>query len=97
MREANPVPTFSYVIQELKKRNPDLAYLHLVESENKEKESLDWARKIWKGDGEGVFLSALGHDRESGLRYAEEKGDVIVYGRSFIANVSLFLFRGVES
>ena len=95
MREADPVPTFTYLIQELKKQNPDLAFLHVVESVDKEKESVDWAREAWKGDGKGIFLSALGHDRESGLRYAEEKGDVIVYGQKFISNVSIIFLGGL--
>ena len=58
-------------------------YLHCCQ-----KESIDWARKAWKGDGKGVFLNAQGHDRDTGLKFAEEKGDLIVYGQKFISNVS---------
>ena len=31
MREENPVPTFTYLVTELVKRHPNLAYLHVVE------------------------------------------------------------------
>lgn len=31
MRMKDPIPTFSYVIHELVKRHPELAYVHFVE------------------------------------------------------------------
>lgn len=86
MRMKDPVPTFSYLASELKKRQPGLAYLHAVEDHLKIK-SNDFLRKIWQPNG-GVFLSAGGHNRESAFKFAEEKGDVVVFGKMFISNVS---------
>jgi NADPH2 dehydrogenase len=37
-----------------------------------------------------VLISAGGYTRELGMEYADTKGDLIVYGRPFIANVRLF-------
>ncbi len=30
MREENPVPTFTYLVNKLKEKHPDLAYIHVV-------------------------------------------------------------------
>lgn len=40
-----------------------------------------------------VLISAGGYTRELGMEYADTKGDLIVYGRPFIANVRFFFFR----
>jgi hypothetical protein len=37
-----------------------------------------------------VLISAGGYTRELGMEYADTKGDLIVYGRPFIANVRFF-------
>jgi NADPH2 dehydrogenase len=94
----NPVPQFRYVVQELKNRHPDLAYIHMVEparSDVVESESAalpaksnDFAREIWKKDG-GVFISAGEFDPERALEHSDKTGDVIAFGRWFISNVSI--------
>ncbi|THH03299.1 hypothetical protein EW145_g6368 [Phellinidium pouzarii] len=89
MRMADPIPTFSHYVTEIRKRNPDLAYLHAVEGAM-EGDSNDFAREIWGvGKAEGaVFLSSGGHNRETALKNTE-KGDVVVFGRWFISNPDL--------
>lgn len=86
MRMPDPVPTFTYFVQQLKARHPDLAYLHGIEGKEPG-DSLDFVREIWSGDGKGVFVSAGGFSRESALRLAEEKGDIVAFGKYFISNV----------
>lgn len=93
MRMADPIPTFSYILNEIRKRHPDFAYVHLTEGDFAKGDSLDFARKIWHADRlaseEGVFISASEHSRESAFKFAEEKGDVIAFGRYFISNPDL--------
>ena len=86
MRMEDPIPTFSYFVRQLKERQPELAYLHAIEG-TEPTDSLDFIRDIWSSDGKGILLSAGGHSRESALRTAE-KGDLAVFGRWFISNVS---------
>ena len=31
MRMPDPIPTFTYLVSEIKKRHPDLAYIHVTE------------------------------------------------------------------
>lgn len=91
MRERDPVTTFSYLIRSLKERHPDLAYIHVIEPTPQSTDdaanppSNDFARAIWQP---GVFLSADGHTRESAFKAAKERGDVVVFGKWFISNVS---------
>jgi len=75
MRMADPVPQFSYIIQQLADRFPSLSYIHMVEPRTTgggidlvppPGESLDFARKIWKKTGR-VFLSAGGFTAENVL------------------------------
>lgn len=84
----DPVPTYTYFVSQLKARHTELAYLHAIEG-TEPTDSLDFIRDIWSKDGKGVFLSAGGHSRESALRTTQEKGDIAVFGRWFISNVSV--------
>lgn len=96
----DPIPQFRYLVQQLKNRHPDLAYIHLFEPTfnvdpvemNTEsqagKRSNDFAREIWKKGG-GVVVSAGDFDPERALKHAETTGDVIAFGRWFISNVSV--------
>ncbi|CAE6510641.1 unnamed protein product, partial [Rhizoctonia solani] len=74
MRMQDPVPTFSYVLQELVQKYSDLAYVHFVEPIAEEKpapdaqgleqiESNDFAHDIW---APRPFLSAGGYDAKRG-------------------------------
>lgn len=93
MRMADPVPTFSYVLEEIRKRHPNFAYVHFIEGDASKGESLDFARKIWHSGRplgeEGVFLSCGEHTPESAFKHAEEYGDVVVFGRTFTSNPDL--------
>ncbi|KAG8691674.1 hypothetical protein FRC08_010112 [Ceratobasidium sp. 394] len=102
MRMKNPIPTFSYVLEQLVQRYPDLAYVHFVEPAGNfgpavsrayedgavpVPETNDFARAIW---GPRIFLSAGGYDAESALKAADNmKNAGIVFGRYFISNPDL--------
>lgn len=98
MTMTDPVPTFTYFANEIKRRHPHFAYLHAVEprvagtafrdeDEIKPQEENDFLRKIWAPK---PFISA-GHTRASGIEAADEKGDLVAFGRQFISNVSCCL------
>jgi len=93
MRMADPIPTFSYLVEELKKRFPRFSYIHVVEPrvmgnddvEPPQGETNDLLRQIWSPK---VYLSAGGFtEKASGA--VPKMGDVIVYGRWFISNPDL--------
>ncbi|KAF8980712.1 hypothetical protein BDQ17DRAFT_1438830 [Cyathus striatus] len=104
MRIDNPVPQFAHFASTLKDTHPDLAYLHVPEpridgiygkkhsesdarfGNDTSSESNDFLRAIWRPK---PFISAGGYIRESALIRAEEKGDIIAFGRRFIANPDL--------
>ena len=86
----DPMPQFSHIIRRIRDEYPDFAYIHLVEPPVDEVVDMDPGsndafRRMW---APRRFLSANGHTAESAARVAEEKGDVIVFGRYFISNVS---------
>jgi len=94
MRMEDPIPTFSYLAQQLKERLPNFAYLHVteprvmgnVDCESPQHESNEFIRKIWAAPK--VLLAAGGFDEK--VRDAVPKmADVIVYGRYFISNPDL--------
>ncbi|TFK72623.1 FMN-linked oxidoreductase [Pluteus cervinus] len=91
----DPIPQFSHVVTEIKRKHPDLAYIHVVEARVSgindvevvlESESNDFIRDIWSPR---PLISAGGYVRESALKVAEEKGDIIGAGRWFISNPDL--------
>ncbi|KAI5827754.1 FMN-linked oxidoreductase, partial [Schizophyllum commune Tattone D] len=97
MRMQDPVPQFTHFVTELRARHPDLAYLHLIEprvegymSRSDEDieagESNDFLREIWAPK---PFISAGAYTRETAIKTAEEKGDIIAVGRYFISNPDL--------
>lgn len=93
MREADPIPTFSAILRELKKR--DLSYVHVVESRvdfgGLPSDNLLWAREIWKPQ---PIVLASGFGPENALataQQAEENGEqvLVAIGRHFISNPDL--------
>ncbi|KAF5372387.1 hypothetical protein D9615_009290 [Tricholomella constricta] len=101
MGMSDPKPTFGYVVGELRRRFPRLSYIHVVEprvsgvttlAHVPEGQSNDFIREIW-GSGDGVhdrrLISAGGYNRNLGIAQADAKGDLIAYGRPFIANPDL--------
>lgn len=89
MGMVDPTPQFLHFINSLREDHPNLAYIHVlqpsVENGVRLPGSNDAFREAW---APRPFLSADGHDRDSALRDSAQYGDVIVFGRHFIANVS---------
>ncbi|KAJ7485334.1 hypothetical protein FB451DRAFT_1337587 [Mycena latifolia] len=88
---ADPKPTYSHLVTEIRNRHPELSYIHLFEPDGVtpgDVRSNDFIREIW---GTRRLISAGGYsdNRERGIRAAEEKGDIIAYARAFIANPDL--------
>jgi NADPH2 dehydrogenase len=102
MKMANPIPQFTYLIEQLTARYPRLSYIHFVEPRTTgggvdvvpaANESNDFARQIWKKTGR-PFLTSGGYTPEDALEHMRgvdgcgRERDVVVFGRRFIANVS---------
>jgi NADPH2 dehydrogenase len=95
----DPLPTFGFLVSQLRLHHPNLAYIHVVEPriDGASTEVVDFGgrsndvlRNIWEsGDGpnDRRLISAGGYTRALGIECADTKGDLIAYGRSFIANV----------
>ena len=95
MKMDDPKPTFTYFASQLKAWQPRLAYLHVVEPrvvgmyDRKDAdigidEENDCIRSVWAPK---PFISAGGYNRISAIDAAERRGDLIAFGRHFIANV----------
>ncbi|KAK9383872.1 uncharacterized protein V2V93DRAFT_319294 [Kockiozyma suomiensis] len=91
----DPYPTFAYLLSELEKRYPNLAYVHYIEgrvsgSEDRtvtEEENIqDSYRKLWSG----VWITAGGYSPESAATYADAyPNSLVAFGRHFISNPDL--------
>ncbi|KAI0826125.1 FMN-linked oxidoreductase [Irpex lacteus] len=94
MRIPDPIPQFSYVVEQIAKRQPNLAFIHVVEprvqgSEDRDapaSESNDFIRAIWQPR---PLISAGGYTRELAIEVAEKKDDLIAFGRYYISNPDL--------
>lgn len=95
MKDDTPVETWGYMTRQLQKNHPNMAYLHFIEarsdfySDSKVNtiDTLSPYRQIWKGSfiTAGGFSTAVQH----ALNIAEETGNLIAFGRAFIANPDL--------
>jgi len=85
MRSADPVPAFTYFVTQIKERFPNLAYISIVEPTSVY-ESNDFIRDIWSPR---PIISANSYSRDKALAVAEQKGDLIAFGRDFLANPDL--------
>ncbi|EPB91947.1 hypothetical protein HMPREF1544_01241 [Mucor circinelloides 1006PhL] len=95
MGDDNAEKTWGYLTAELQKNHPDLAYLHMIESRSNIfadsqtglVDTLEPYRKLFKGP----FITAGGFSnaQEFAEEIAEKTGDLIAYGRAFIANPDL--------
>ena len=94
----DPVAQFSDVVTRIRDLHPSFSYIHLVEPrvdgttdrvEVPLRHSNDFIRKIW---APRPLISAGGYNLEIAKDVAESKGDLIAFGRRFIANVSLPCF-----
>ncbi|KAH9925903.1 NADH:flavin oxidoreductase/NADH oxidase [Epithele typhae] len=92
MGDSAPVATFSYVVEQLKARHPDLAYLHTVTSAAfgseppRDPSTENFIAKIW--DPRPLVITG-GFVRETAIKRAEEAGHIIGFGTLFIANPDL--------
>ncbi|KAI0284121.1 hypothetical protein BC826DRAFT_1093754 [Russula brevipes] len=75
----SPVATFSYLVSELRRRHPNFGYLHVYVEE----ESNDFLRDIWTGK---PWISAGGFTRDSALKQADERGELVAFGRYYTSN-----------
>lgn len=94
----DPKPTFSHLVSQIRALHPNIAYIHAVEpredgvpiADIPAGVSNDFIRAIWQsggGERDRRFISAGGYTRDLGLEFADNKGDLVAYGRAFIANV----------
>ncbi|KAJ8095063.1 hypothetical protein PM082_010281 [Marasmius tenuissimus] len=98
--DQDPVPTYSYLVKELKRTHPNLAYLHVadgpVDNGVGSLHSHEFIREIWtKGPGGNEaengrrLISAGNFNLDTGAEIADTKGDLVAYGRRFLANPDL--------
>ncbi|CAO0799709.1 unnamed protein product [Mucor circinelloides] len=94
MGDEMPVETWSYLTSEIQSRFPTLAYLHFIEpranmfdSSVNLIDSLCHYRSLFKGP----FIVASGFSTapEHAIDIAEKTGDLVAFGRAFVANPDL--------
>jgi 2,4-dienoyl-CoA reductase-like NADH-dependent reductase (Old Yellow Enzyme family) len=92
--DEDPVKTWSYLTSSLQEKHSQLAYVHFIEPRSSflnddvnTADSLDPFRKLWKGPfiTAGGFSTAIKH----AVDVAEKTGNLIAFGRIFIANPDL--------
>lgn len=87
---------WKYLTREIQRKHPNLAYIHYIEKrasifiDNETgivEDSLQPYREIWKGPliAAGNFSFSV----EEAVAFAEKTGDLIAFGRAFIANPDL--------
>ena len=91
----DPIPTFTYLVTELRNRYPNLAYIHIVEpriagsadetTETPAADSNDFIHEIWTPR---PLITAGGYNTVDKIVAAAEKGSLIALGRYYISNVS---------
>ncbi|TFY70450.1 hypothetical protein EVG20_g2570 [Dentipellis fragilis] len=94
----DPYPTFIYLVQQLRERYPDMMYLHFTEPRMDGMDdtflddtpevgsAIDFARRIW---APRPFVSAGGFTGQTAKFASDKYGDIIAFGRHFIANPDL--------
>lgn len=94
MGDDTVVETWSYLTTQLQENHPNLSYLHFIETRNDtfgdsvtSENSLQPYRDIWKGPfiSSGGFTNNIPYASD----LAEKNGDLISFGRAFIANPDL--------
>lgn len=98
MCKQDPTPQFSHFVSKLKSSHPNLAFLHIIEPrilsntdrEPGAHESCDFIRDIWSP---APVISAGGYTRKSAIQAAQERGELIAFGRYYTSNVSETFFH----
>ncbi|KAG5724437.1 NADPH dehydrogenase 1 [Termitomyces sp. T112] len=94
MCKEDPSAQFSYFVSQLKAHHSNLAFLHIIEPRilsNTDRvcgahESCDFIRDIWSPV---PIVSAGGYTRENAIQAAEERGELIAFGRYYVSNPDL--------
>jgi len=95
MGMADPKPTFSHLVSQIKASHPGLAYIHVIEprisgdNDNAGGDahaSNDFIRELWAPK---TLICAGGYTRETAMERAEKDGNIIAFGRQFLANPDL--------
>ncbi|KIK69105.1 hypothetical protein GYMLUDRAFT_153135 [Collybiopsis luxurians FD-317 M1] len=94
MRMLDPIPTFSYLVSRLKDLHPKLAYLHVIEpgvagaayEDDTSSSSNDFIRDIWLPR---PLITAGGYTREAALKATQPGGELVAFGKPFLANPDL--------
>lgn len=83
----NPIPTYAYLISQLKEKHPDLSYLHFIQSREIDdpNQSNEVLFDLWSPR---PLVVADGFDRDKALKIAERERVLVAFGRHFISNVS---------
>ncbi|KIY72419.1 NADH:flavin oxidoreductase/NADH oxidase, partial [Cylindrobasidium torrendii FP15055 ss-10] len=95
MRMTDPKPTFAYLVSRIKERYPNLAYLHVVEPRVDGVQTLEVIPEGWDNDflrdiwAPLPFIAAGGFTGAAAKEIADSKGNLVAFGRSFIANPDL--------
>ncbi|KAG9126322.1 hypothetical protein FRC07_003921, partial [Ceratobasidium sp. 392] len=96
----SPIPTYSYIISEIARRHPNLAYIHMIEpgiesiTEGKPQDldegvvaSNDFAYKLWTPR---TYITGGGYTPEKASQAAENlENTAVAIGRLFISNPDL--------
>ncbi|KAJ7131360.1 FMN-linked oxidoreductase [Mycena epipterygia] len=95
----DPKPTFTYLVSQLVKRHPELAYIHVIEPRIDATTLRDVVPAGWTNDifrdiwvspqSNRRFISAGGYTRDLAVEFSDKKDDIIVFGRPFISNPDL--------
>ncbi|KAK7693086.1 hypothetical protein QCA50_002651 [Cerrena zonata] len=93
MHHENPIPQYTYLVNKISESHPDLAYIHVTEPRivgyeirDPKDMSNDFIRNIWSPR---PLISAGGYTRDLAIEWANTKGDIIAFGRTFISNPDL--------
>ncbi|EPY52706.1 NADPH dehydrogenase [Schizosaccharomyces cryophilus OY26] len=93
MEQIDSVETHIYLMKEISRRFPKLAYVHAIEPRQywnghmmlKSELNTSYLQNYWKGP----FITAGGYDPGSAKEAADERGTLVAFGRQFIANPDL--------
>lgn len=88
MGMTDPKPQFSLFVAKIKESHPEFAYLHVIEPDNGSGDSdcNNFLSEIWSPK---PFISANGYTPKSAIARSDKSGDLIGFGRHFLANVSV--------
>ncbi|KIY64420.1 NADH:flavin oxidoreductase/NADH oxidase [Cylindrobasidium torrendii FP15055 ss-10] len=95
MRMEDPKPTFTYLVTQIREKHPNFAYLHVIEPRANGMDVLESVPEDWDNDfirdvwAPRPFIAAGGFEASSAKEAADQKGDLIAFGRKFIANPDL--------